>query len=54
MEAKVKKFKQDLVNKTLELEQVGRKGAQNAEEHQQELDDLNQERQRLLEEISEL
>lgn len=54
LESKLKKMRQDLLNKTLELEQAGRKSIMNAEEHQQEIEDLQQERQRLLEEISEI
>lgn len=54
LESKLKKMKQDLLNKTLELEQAGRKSIMNSEEHQQEIEDLQQERQRLLEEISEI
>ena len=54
LESKIKKFKHDLLNKTLEVEQASRKGAQSEEEHQQEIDNLVAEKQRLLEEISEI
>ena len=45
-------MKQDLVNKNIEIEQANRKGAQNEEEHQEEVENLKEERQRLVEEIN--
>ena len=52
LEAKMRKMKQDLVNKNIEIEQANRKGAQNEEEHQEEVENLKEERQRLVEEIN--
>ena len=42
LEAKMRKMKQDLINKNIEIEQSHRKGAQNEEEHQQEVDNLKE------------
>lgn len=47
-------MKQELVNKTIEIEQVHKKTTIHSEEHQLEVDNIRQDRERLLEELREL
>lgn len=49
LENKIKKMKQEIVNKTIEIEQVHKKTTMHSEEHQLEVDNIRQDRERLLE-----